>query len=202
MSYATAKHDAHAQVEIARNKLIERLIASSEFSALKTSLADFQDNAGQKPYDDLSTDQEGSLVCRMSIYLDKSLCHDEEGNEDTLLATAILERANESLRYTELDCSQWSVEECFGEPAIVNENPERNCYAVYCRELDLAIDRIKSEEHGLLLVEEAIRKHGVSPWVVSCDRNGSCFSLSIPKEIINASDADLAAMIEKAESEE
>lgn len=205
MSYATTKHDAHAAIELARSKYLEKILLSDAFKALKAELSAFENGAGAKPFDDLSTDEEG-LVCRLSLTLDSVLCQDEEGNGDVLLAEEVLQAANESLHYTQ-DCysrgyDQWTAEQCFGEPAIVNENPERNCYAVFCRELDLAIDRIKSEEHGLMLVEQAMRKHGVFPWVVSCDRNGSCFSLSIPKEIINASDADLAAMIEKAESEE
>jgi hypothetical protein len=144
------------------------------------------------------------LVCSLSLTLDDVLCQDDIGHPDNQVAKAVFESINESIYAapeagTKGPTKYWVVEQCFGEPCIVNASPERNCYAVYSDELKLKINRIESEQHGLMLVEQAMRKHGYFPSIVSCDRDGYCYSLSIPKNILDASDDELQAMIDKAE---
>lgn len=199
--YSQSKKNAAELIESARAEYLKKLTDTSAYRELKTFLEKFENNAGMKPFDFLTLDESGYLICRESIHLEAILCTDDLGNPDRTLAESVLNSINECLHYSHETGNHWEVSQCFGEPCIVNYLPERGHYAVYSTELKLKVNRIESEEHGLMLVERAIREHGIFPWIVSCDRSGVCYSLPIPKNIVDASEAELTAMIESIESE-
>lgn len=200
MTYSQAKKSATDLVESARAVYLKKLVRSKAFKTLKAELNDFENKAGETEC--LNLDECGFLVSRHEIKLDESLSSDDKGNPDTDLIRAVLNAANESLHYGREAGKNWYAEICFGEPCIVNASPERDCYAVYSNELKLKIDRIDSELYGLMLVEQAMRKHGIFVDVVSCDRYGTCYRLTIPKNVVEATDSELAAMIDAIENKE
>jgi len=207
MRYSQAKKQATLSVESARAKLVAKLKKSAAFKKLEKELSDFSENAGTGKYDNLSLNESGDLVCSHAVTLPDSLCHDDSGAPDSCLAESVLEAANDGTLYLYQEpgtrgTDSWIAESCFGEPCIVNASPERGCYAVYSRELKLEIMRVESETHGILLAERAMRAAGCFPWLVTCDRYGSCYPLEVPAEIRGMSDAALSKAIDLIENPE
>lgn len=97
--------------------------------------------------------------------------------------------------------TEWRVSYCLGEPTTIDPNPERNCFAVYSSELGLKISRIESLEHGLALIEQAMRKAGMFGDIVRVDRYGQVLEF-LSTDLGNKSDAELAELIEQFETQE
>ena len=93
----------------------------------------------------------------------------------------------------------WVLGECLGEPVIFNESPERGQYAIYSAELGLKIDKVIDEEHGFLIIEQAMRNHGVFEASVSTDYCGNPTLLSQPFNAMT--DAELMGKLDDKEAE-
>lgn len=202
MKTTNARKKAAKLVADSLESRITALKATDEFKQLKAQIKRFQDNGG----DNYHLDESGDLVSSERIYLDRSLCADEDGNPDTELAAELLAECSDTLYFHQDDYSQgyfeWVMEMCHGEPCIVTYPPERHCYAVYCRDLGLKVNRIESEEHGIMLAEQAMRSRGYFPNLVNVDQCSFATHLHIPLHIQNASDSELAKMISKIESQD
>lgn len=203
MKVTDARIEAAIMVTGAMPERIAALKQTDEFKSLQAEVKAFEE-CETKP--DYLLDESGSLISRQRIFLDRSLCTDEEGNPDVELAAEMLEECSDVLYFHQDDYSQgffeWVMEQSHGEPCLVTYPNERNSYSVFCRDLDLKVNRIQSEEHGLALVEQAIRKNGYFPDVGSTDQCGFFSHLTIPKRFVDATDAELSAMIEEMEQAE
>jgi hypothetical protein len=206
MKYSEAKKNAAASIESARAEYLEKLLKSEAFQSLKKKIEAFENDPDK--YGSLHLTEDGSLASTKTLNLDRELCTDEDGNGDVLLASDLLEEISNdgAIFFHQDDYSsgyfEWSATINFGDPATVNASPYRGQYAVYCSDLGLKVDRINSEEHGLALVEKAMRKHGYFPDVVFADYHGNVHRLTIPEEIRNASDSELEVILERLSDDE
>ena len=202
-AYSDAYNAYHSLSWNDREAKDKALMQTDEFKALKAEVIAFEECLTKPDY---VLGEDGSLLSRQRLYLDRSLCTDEDGNPDVELAEELLRECSENLYFHQDDYSQgyfeWVMEQSHGEPCIVNYPPDRNHYAVYCRDLGLEVNSIKSEEHGLMLVEQAVRSHGYFPDIGSVDQCGFFTHIAIPAEIAKATDAELDAMISKVENED
>jgi hypothetical protein len=206
MSLKEARNQAATLIQSALDKRIEYLKTTDAFKALQTDLQNFEENGNP---DSLWIDGD-YLYSGIRIYLDRELCTDEDGNPDPELAEEILTECSDVPYYEQDDYSQgyfeWKASQCLGSAVMFNDSPERNCYAIYCSDLDLKLNRkdYTDEEHGFLLIEKAMRDSGYFPSVVSVDHCGLAVYLTTPREIARMSDADLTAALaaKTAEREE
>ena len=178
MSLANAKKSAAVMVQSALDIRIEELKQTDEFKELQKQIQDFEENGNP---DNLRIDSDGCLVSSMRIYLDRTLCTDEDGNADSELAEAMLKECSDILWFEQDDYSQgyfeWTANVSHGDAIVFNESPERNCYAIYSEAHNLKIDKsdLIDEEHGYLLIEQAMRRDGYFPGIVSTDSCGFAF---------------------------
>ena len=100
-----------------------------------------------------------------------------------------------------LSCSDYQFNQCLGEPIIFNINPERDWYAIYSREIGLAVDKsdLLNEDHGFAIIEKKSREVGVFENIVSTDRYDCPTLLSNPYSGI--SDTELEKIIQDFENE-
>lgn len=191
MTLKEARKEAAAIVASALDKRVEELKRTDAFKAMKAEIEHFEDNGNP---DNLRVDGE-NLISSERIFVPRELCADG----DIELIENLLRECSDVLHFHQDDYSQgyfeWVMEQSYGEPVIFNESPERNCYAIYSDELGLKIDRVIDEEHGYIIIETAMREHGVFGSVVSTDSCGFAFERAIPKHISNATDTELAEML-------
>lgn len=197
-----AKQGAAKLVADAISLRVAELKETREYKALETELDSFESFSHKNIF--YTIDEGGFLVSRIGVQLPDTLCCDEAGDDDEELAKAVLESCLEFPHY-ELEngtsgARHWIAEQCHGEPCIISYPSERGCYAVYSPDLGLKINKIESERHGLMLVERAVRAKGYFPDVGSVDYGGEFHHLSIPDDIKNATDEELAKMIDAEES--
>ena len=201
MKTTDARKQASEIVSKSLEDRITELKKTDEFKQLEKQVNNFVDNGS----DNYHMGEDGMLVSSERIYLDRSLCTDEDGNPDYELAEAILKECSDIPYFHQDDYSQgffeWVMEQCHGDPCIVTYPNKQHSYSVYCPDLGLKINRIESEEHGLMIVEQAMREHEFFPDVVSVDDCGFATHLTIPEAIQNATDNQLAEMIQNPEKD-
>lgn len=181
------------------NRLVSDLKKTESFELLTKELNDFE----WDPYTnaDFYLDESGYLNSKIDLDLSGF------NEEDVEVLHTLLEESNDMIRYEQDQYSQgphqWSAHICLGEPIIFNENPERNHYAIYSNELNLKIDSVINETHGLMLIEQKMRQVGVFENIVSTDYYGNFRAFeSIPKHIVELSDSELQDAINRIETEE
>ena len=202
MTYAKTKNDAKNKLEKAREKYLSKLKKSKAYKKAQKLVEDFE-NSQDDLRNNYSLDESGLLVCQKELELDDSLTHDDSGEPDQELTREVCDSLSEVIRVypNPYHKNTITMENCFGDACIFNASPERGHYAIYSRELKLKIDKVENETHGFLLIEQAMRKNGVFPYLVSCDRYGNCFPLTMPKEITSMTDAQLVEGINQIETE-
>lgn len=125
-------------------------------------------------------DTEGRLYLDESGFLNSLMEVDigDLASEEWEVIEEILEFLTDGIGYFEQSQystgkREWTVHECLGEATIFNESPERNCYAIYSRGLNLEVESVIDEEHGFLIIEQAMRRAGVFDYIVSTDYYGT-----------------------------
>jgi hypothetical protein len=160
-------------VQTALEKRVAELIQTDAFKELKAELEKFEDNGNP---DNLRVDGD-NLISSYRFFVPAELS--EDGNSE--LIEELLKECSDTLYFQQDSYSsgyrEWVAEITYGEPVIFNEHPERNCYAIYSQELGLKIEasKIIDEEHGYLLIENAMHEHGCFPDIVSTDSCGFAF---------------------------
>lgn len=174
----------------------EELKNTPDFIRLQEEISSFLED----PYDSdsLYLDESGLLNSQIDINLG------DLGSEEMETIEEILEVLTDGVGY--FDQSQysqgpreWTVHQCLGDPVIYNESPERGHFAIYSRELNLEVDSVIDEEHGFLLIEQAMRRVGVFENIVSTDYYGLPTLLENP--FTKLTDLELNDLIDQKESE-
>lgn len=188
-----AKTKAQALVQDAIQMRVDELKDSPSMQKIIKQCDEFMDN----PYNDNLYFDECAMLCSMT-----SIDLGDLANEDKDVIEQLLESITDNYggHFVETD-NEWAFHQCLGDATIINVRPERNCYAIYSSELGLAAHEITSEDHGLAIVEQAMRKAGIFGDIVSTDYYGSPTLLSVPEYIRNASDEYLKGFIEGCEVE-
>lgn len=196
-----ARKDAAEMIQSALDRRLEQAKCTEAYRRLVADLEAFAERGND---DTLRIGEGGELVTSISLILPQELCTAEDGTGDNELAELVLESAGADLcLYFHQDSysrgyDEWTAEQSLGEPVVFNESPERNCYAIHSDELGLKLDRkaFTDEDHGFLLIEQAMRKAGCFPSVVHTDRYGFAFYLTVPAWIANLSDSKLEQALE------
>lgn len=188
------KNEQKEKLQDAIEQRFEELKNSPDVVRLQLELDGFL----KDPYNDsYYMDEEGMLCSFIDINLGD-------------LALEELETIDEILSNLTDDCGffqqdqyaqgprDYQFHQCLGEPVIYNETPERNCYAIYSTELNLKINSVLSEEHGFALIEQAMRKVGVSENIVSTDYSG--IPTILQSTVSKLTDSELSDLIDKIES--
>ena len=147
----------------------------------------------------LYLDETGALNTMMEIDIG------DLANEEPEVIDEILEVLTDGVGYFEQSQysqgrREWSVHQCLGETVIFNESPERNCYAIYSRELSLEVDSVIDSDHGFAIIEQAMRRVGVFENIVSTDYYGSPTLLSNP--LSKLTDKELQTLIDNKEEQD
>lgn len=175
MTIIKARMQAAVSIQQALDARIEYLKTLPAYKTLKSRLLEWEANAPGPYY----MDGYGEMVSRMDTELSSIFNEDEDGNTDHDIAEQLLRDIFEGFVSLENVGGYWYASQSMGEPCTVTYPPERNCYAVYSTELGLKVNSIKSEEHGLLIVEKAQRLKGYFSSVVSVDSSGECHTLDM-----------------------
>jgi tRNA splicing endonuclease len=190
--------EARKEVENAIERHVEELKQTDDYKTMLVEIQAFEENG-----DDgwLYIGEMGDLETKKELDIPESLTLTENGNIDGAVLDALLEGASDFVHFEkETETTRYMIQS-LGEPVIYNERPDRNQYAIYSTELSLEVLKVVSEEHGFLLIEQTMRKHGVFPSLVSTDYYGGASYLSMPKEVQELSDDALMDRINEVESE-
>lgn len=198
-----AKQQAKELIKSAVKARSEEILESPEFQEelkeLRERLQEFENDPYSSKFSQ-SVDESGELLeSRMDIRLgDLS----EEDNETIF---EVLTALNESLTFIQDQYSQgnheWTAVNCLGEFVWFDPSPDRHCFSIFSRDLGLELKGKIEEEHGLAIIEQAMRKHGVFNSIAKIDRYGSVASF-IDTGLGNASDSEVAAIIARYENQE
>jgi hypothetical protein len=198
-----AKLDLAQQLDDVVSDRVNALILrerKKEFEELKKTLQEFKNICHDEKRSQINFDESGFLVSRIDLDL-SAFCE-----EEFEVIEEILNLAGNGSHYFGQDQysqgrHQWYAEINLGESVIFEPSPERNQYAIHSSELSLKVSRVTDEEHGLALIEEAQRKHGVFTSVVKVDRYGNFLGYWNLSNISDLGDQELAELIERKESE-
>lgn len=198
-----AKEQAKELIKSAVKARSEEILESPEFQEelkeLRERLQEFENDPYSSKFSQ-SVDESGELLeSRMDIRLgDLS----EEDNETIF---EVLTALNETVTFIQDQYSQgnheWTAVICLGEFVWFDPSPDRHCFSIFSRDLGLELKGKIEEEHGLAIIEQAMRKHGVFNSIAKIDRYGSVDSF-IDTGLGNASDSEVAAIIDRYENQE
>lgn len=198
-----AKEQAKELIKSAVKARSEEILESPEFQEelkeLRERLQEFENDPYSSKFSQ-SVDESGELLeSRMDIRLgDLS----EEDNETIF---EVLTSLNESVTFIQDQHSQgnheWTAVNCLGEFVWFDPSPDRHCFSIFSKDLGLELKGKIEEEHGLAIIEQAMRKHGVFNSIAKIDRYGSVSSF-IDTGLGNASDSEVAAIIARYENQE
>jgi hypothetical protein len=198
-----AKEQAKELIKSAVKARSEEILESPEFQEelkeLRERLQEFENDPYSSKFSQ-SVDESGELLeSRMDIRLgDLS----EEDNETIF---EVLTALNESVTFIQDQYSQgnheWTAVNCLGEFVWFDPSPDRHCFSIFSKDLGLELKGKIEEEHGLAIIEQAMRKHGIFNSIAKIDRYGSVASF-IDTGLGNASDSEVAAIIARYENQE
>lgn len=177
---------------------LEAIKNTPKYAWLKSYLENFEDSPN-----DMLVVEDGYLFALTDIDMSEVLGIKTVTPIDWAFAAEVLQSCTDGLGFVPLVDSryfEWQVSFDLGQPVIFNPEPEPNECAIYANELNLKVDRVISERHGFLLIERAMRKAGVYPWLVGTDSDGVAFKLEMPSDISAMPDNVLSAAIDEVES--
>jgi hypothetical protein len=211
-----AQQSLDAQIDAVINEVKQ----STAWSDMVKDLEDFQNEPYNGQY---FMDESGFLCSQQDIDLSTVLevayefCRDNNGGGDFELLSLVQDSLIQEIQDLYIcitfildQDSQHSgdfifiMQQGLGEPIIYNEIPERDHWAIYSNGLGLKIDKrdIVDSEHGFMLIEQAMRKHGVFEPIVESDYYGTPTLITTPKHITDMSDDELERAIDIKENSE
>ncbi len=158
-----AKKQAAKLVEDALHTDYETLVNTGVLDNLRLQVQKFENDFYSKDLD-YRFDESGMLEAVMPLNLPVELTDDD-------LIEYVLYQLKE-VGYTFKESNQWYISQWLGETITINWIHDKNHYVIHCDELNLKVDTVENEDHAMLLIEQAMRKHGVFPNIVEVDYYG------------------------------
>lgn len=154
------------------HQYVETLKSTAEWVKLMAKCAEFENGAYDKT-NEFVFDNCYLLNSRIQTYIPA-----EWHNEDLDILDAIkdaLSKEFECLYFSiNRDDSMLTIEQCLGEATTINHSAYGGQYYIHSSELGLELERndVQSDEHGLYLIECAMRKAGIFGNIVEVDSYG------------------------------
>lgn len=172
------KQSNASKLDAAITAHVQSLKETTEWVDLVAKCSEFENDAYNKT-NEFIFDSDGMLNARIQLDIVDSW-HD--GDND------ILEAISEAL-HDQFECLYFTVsrgdsiikvEQCLGESVIIRDTASRGEYYIHSSELSLKLtkDKVQNEEHGLYLIECAMRKAGIFGGIVETDYYGDFIRFS------------------------
>ena len=172
MNIQDAKKQANAIIQNAVSKRLEELKETEDFKTLKDMIQTFEND----PYckgSERQLDESGLLESVMELRLDAFSEEEPEVFEE------LLRECSEVVYFSQDQYSQkrheWRMSLCLGYPIILYDAETRGSYVIYShdsKKIRFRAHDLKSERHGFLLIEKAMRDVGDFPNIIRVDRYG------------------------------
>ena len=177
---------------------------SKDIISLKETMIKFRDDPYCKGSERLFNEN-GDFVSQLNV--DSSILSEFEDDE---ARSELIAQLTE-----QVDCvyilnysGNWVLEQYLGEAVTINFSDTRNCYAIHSIELGLKVnyrdligdDDSEKLNHGKLIIEKAMRKHGYFPNIVELDYYGQVLK-EVSTDLGTLSDEELKERIKTLESE-
>lgn len=190
-----AKNQNALNLERALNKRVVKVLKTKAGKTLTEKIESFIED----PYNNNYFFDEAGEFCS-AIDLTEEI--EALGEEERETINALVERISLGVGYFKNTRYEKTLSQCIGAyPTIYRPSAGSREYVIFSVELRLKVEKVKSEEHAMAIIEQAMRKAGVFENIVKVDWHGNFVELMDTK-LGNVSDEELKALVDSFEASE